>query len=143
MELSSGRRDIRDPMLRLELERNPEAPSLARAAIAGFFEERDVGVDALATLTLLVSELVSNAVIHSDAPPSSAIVLRARPLDDGSVRVEVTDQGSGFTPVPRDPERHRGGYGLYLVEKQATRWGVDKEDGVRVWFELPGSDGVR
>ncbi|HEX5852304.1 MAG TPA: ATP-binding protein [Solirubrobacteraceae bacterium] len=142
MELSSGRRDIsEEPMLRLDLERSPEAPSLARAAIVGFFEGHDLSPSAVATLTLLVSELVSNAVIHSDAPAASVISLRARPLDDGSVRVEVTDQGSGFTPVPRDQERHRGGYGLYLVDKQATRWGVDRKDGVRVWFELPSDDG--
>ncbi len=140
--LGGERRDNGDePMLRLDLERNPEAPSLARAAIIGFFEERDLTPDALTTLTLLVSELVSNAVIHSDAPPASAIELCARPLEDGTVRVEVTDQGSGFTPSPRDPDRHRGGYGLFLVEKQAERWGVERTDGVRVWFELSGSEG--
>lgn len=142
MELSSGRRDVdEEPILRLDLERSPEAPSLARAAIVGFFEERDMSAAVLATLTLLVSELVSNAVIHSDAPAASAVVVCARALDGGTVRVEVTDQGSGFTPLPRDPERHHGGYGLYLVEKQATKWGVDRRDGVRVWFELPSADG--
>jgi anti-sigma regulatory factor (Ser/Thr protein kinase) len=142
MALGRGRREIgEEPMLWLELERNPEAPSLARAAVVGFFEERELSVDALATLTLLVSELVSNAVIHSDAPAASAVVVCARALDGGTVRVEVTDQGSGFTPLPRDPERHHGGYGLYLVEKQATKWGVDRKDGVRVWFELPNTDG--
>jgi anti-sigma regulatory factor (Ser/Thr protein kinase) len=90
----------------------------------------------LATLMLLVSELVSNAVVHSDAPPSSDILLCARLLDENTIRVEVTDRGSGFTPTDRDPERRGGGYGLYLVDKQATRWGVDRHDGTRVWFEM-------
>lgn len=135
MALSKGRVGD-ESMLRLEFARSPEAPASARAAIVGFFEERGVSAQTLATLTLLVSELVSNAVIHSDAPPVSAIELFARALEDGGVRVEVTDQGSGFSPGPRDPDRHRGGYGLFLVDKQAKRWGVERKHGVRVWFEL-------
>jgi anti-sigma regulatory factor (Ser/Thr protein kinase) len=124
------------PTLRISLESAPQAPSLARAAVAGFTEEREIASVELATLTLLVSELVSNAVMHSDAPPASAILLRARLLDEGAIRVEVIDRGSGFTAIPRDPAQPKGGYGLYLVDKQATRWGVDREGGTRVWFEI-------
>jgi anti-sigma regulatory factor (Ser/Thr protein kinase) len=123
------------PTLQLSLERDPQAPSLARAAVAGFTEKSALAPTELATLTLLVSELVSNAVLHSDAPPASGIVLRAR-LKEDAVRVEVIDRGSGFTAAPRDPAQPLGGYGLYLVDKQATRWGVDHECGTRVWFEL-------
>lgn len=122
--------------MRISLEREPQAPSLARAAVAGFTEKSEIAPADLATLTLLVSEVVSNAVLHSDAPPASGILLCARLLEEGAVRVEVTDRGSGFTAIPRDPTQPQGGYGLYLVEKQATRWGVDREGGTRVWFEL-------
>jgi hypothetical protein len=54
------------------------------------------------------------------------------------VRVEVIDSGSGFAPEPRDPARATGGFGLFLVDTQAARWGVDREGGTRVWFELRG-----
>jgi anti-sigma regulatory factor (Ser/Thr protein kinase) len=136
MELCDEPRHMEDvPVLQIALDCNPEAPSLARAAIVGFFgSEIDQG--ALGTLTLLVSELVANAVLHSHAPPASEILLRARLFDRGALRVEVTDEGDGFTPVPRDPNEHGGGYGLYLVDTQATSWGVDQEDGTRVWFEM-------
>jgi hypothetical protein len=50
--------------------------------------------------------------------------------------VEVTDGGSGFTPAPRDPDHPGGGYGLYLVEREARSWGADGQGGTRVWFEL-------
>jgi len=132
------RRPQDTPLLRITLERNSEAPSLARAATAGFAEKRDIDPENMSTLTLLVSEIVSNAVVHADAPPSSDILLCVRLLEGGAVRVEVTDQGSGFTPIPRDPHRHGGGYGLYLVDNQATRWGVDTQNGTRVWFEMSG-----
>jgi len=124
------------PILRISLERSPHAPSLARAAITGFSEGRRIAPSRLATLALLVSEVVTNAVIHSGAPPRSEILLCARLLDKGAVRVEVTDHGAGFTPVPRDLTRPDGGYGLYLVDKEALRWGVDELGGTRVWFEL-------
>ena len=122
--------------LRIDLPHNPEAPSLARAAITGFFEERELDRGTLTTLTLLVSELVSNAVVHSEAPPASEILLHASLLGDDAVRVEVTDRGEGFVPGPHDPSRRGGGYGLYPVDQQATRWGVDREGGSRVWFEI-------
>lgn len=135
-EHAADSQDLRT--MRVSLERDPQAPSLARAALTGFIEQSELAASELGTLTLLVSELVSNAVLHSDAPPASGIVLRAHLLHDDAVRVEVIDCGSGFTATPRDPERPHGGYGLYLVEQQATRWGVDREGGTRVWFELVG-----
>jgi anti-sigma regulatory factor (Ser/Thr protein kinase) len=123
-------------VLRMNLERDPQAPSLARAAVTGFTERAQISRSELDTLTLLVSELVSNAVLHSDAPRASGISLCARVLDRGAVRVEVSDRGSGFSVTPRDQTQPLGGFGLYLVDKQATRWGVERDCGTRVWFEL-------
>ena len=123
------------PVLALDLETNREAPSVAREAIAGFSEDRDLGETTLATLTLLVSEVVTNAVIHPEVQDRGDIQLRARIAGD-VIRVEVTDDGQGFEPRPRDPTRSDRGYGLYLVEKQAERWGVESADGTTVWFEL-------
>lgn len=122
-------------VLNLDLVGSREAPSLARAAIAGFSEDREMGEMTLATLTLLVSEVVTNAVIHPDVEQPADIQLRAR-ITDGMIRVEVTDQGNGFEPTPRDGARSDRGYGLYLLEKQARRWGVEQRAGTTVWFEL-------
>jgi anti-sigma regulatory factor (Ser/Thr protein kinase) len=85
---------------------------------------------------LLVSELVTNAVIHPAVEPPAEISLLAR-LAGTVIRVEITDRGSGFTPQERDHTRVDGGYGLYLLDKAATRWGVERRDGTTVWFELP------
>ena len=57
----------------------------------------------------------------------------------GLIRVEVTDQGSGFTPRPRDPAQVGGGFGLYLLEKEASGWGVVQRDGTMVWLEVTTS----
>ena len=122
--------------LQIKLPRDLQAPSMARAAVAGFSRQAEFGDSGLSTIALLVSELVSNAVLHSDAPDASDISLCVRLLDGASMRVEVIDEGSGFTVPPRDPSRIDGGYGLFLVDRQASQWGVDCEGGTRVWFEI-------
>lgn len=124
------------PILQISLERNPQAPSIARAAIRGFSKESEISPERLVTLTLLVSEVVSNAVVHSHAPATSEIRLCVQRLGDDVIRVEVTDQGRGFIPAPRDPSQRDAGYGLHILETQATQWGVDQHGGIRVWFEV-------
>jgi anti-sigma regulatory factor (Ser/Thr protein kinase) len=84
---------------------------------------------------LLVSEIVINAVRHPDARHGEDIGFAAR-LHRDFIRIEVTDQGGGFTPRPRDPDQIGGGYGLFLLEKQARRWGVAQQGGTTVWFEV-------
>lgn len=85
--------------------------------------------------TLLVSELVSNAVVHAVAI-SSREDLRLRLLrTGGGIRVEVVD-GSHDLPVRR-PVDVTGGRGLLLVDEIAVRWGTRSEPGGKVvWFEL-------
>lgn len=121
--------------LRLELQRDVQAPGIARAAVAEQLFAMGVDGSFGQTVVLLVSEVVSNAVRHSAGPEDAAIALEAT-VTDQSVRVAVTDAGDGFTPRKRDPERLGEGYGLYLLEKAATSWGVAREGGTTVWFEL-------
>jgi anti-sigma regulatory factor (Ser/Thr protein kinase) len=121
--------------LKLQLERNVHAPSVARSAIS----ERLIalGIDGSygQTVVLLVSEVVSNAVRHSSAAAGTPITLAAT-VSEQAVHVAVADGGEGFTPRPRDPARLGDGYGLYLLEKAATSWGVERDGGTTVWFEL-------
>ena len=51
--------------------------------------------------------------------------------------VAVTDAGSGFEPLPSDPDPEaEAGRGLFIVDSLADRWGVDSASGTRVWAEL-------
>ena len=62
------------------------------------------------------------------------IELRGTPT---GLRAEVTDTGPGFAPRERDRDLDEpGGWGLVLVESIAKRWGVERDGGTRVWFEL-------
>ncbi|MGH2904995.1 MAG: ATP-binding protein [Solirubrobacteraceae bacterium] len=122
--------------LELDLPSCAEAPAIARAAINGLCQNLNLHESQLEPLRLLVSELVTNAVKHSQAPSDATIALQVCLRPDGA-RVAVIDQGHGFIAAPRDPPQSGGGYGLYLVKRIAARWGVDETDGTRVWFELP------
>ncbi len=132
---SPGKR-CRTLRLELSLQRDVQAPALARAEIAKSSRELELGGSLCQSLILLVSEVVSNAVRHSNGDPQVPIKLVAS-FGEQTIRVAVTDAGSGFTPRPRDPTRTHDGYGLYLLEKVATRWDVESHGGTRVWFELP------
>ncbi|RMI29559.1 ATP-binding protein [Streptomyces triticirhizae] len=96
------------------------------------------------TLVLLVSELVTNAVVHTGRPAVLRLAVRrpeASRAERGCagvpVRLEVVD-GSGVAPMPRQATRcDTGGRGLELVEVLAARWGWQREgEGKRVWCEL-------
>ncbi|MCW3028725.1 MAG: ATP-binding protein [Solirubrobacterales bacterium] len=122
--------------LELALERNVQAPAIARAAISGLCQDLRLGGSLRQTLVLLISEVVSNAVLHSSGPAEAPITVTAN-VTPNVFHVTVTDAGEGFTPSRRDPERVEGGYGLYLLERAASRWGVETTSPTTVWFELP------
>jgi serine phosphatase RsbU (regulator of sigma subunit) len=94
---------------------------------------RDWGLDGTVdTAALLVSELVTNALLHTPGPA----VLQLLPSRDG-VRIEVSDPvAHGPEPQGRDLESEHG-RGVMLVEALALRWGVDPHGaGKLVWAEV-------
>jgi len=120
----------------LELEGTPDAAAAARQALDGLGDQ--VPERRLRDVRLLVSELVTNAVRHAGLDAEDRIRLHVE-LRMGTLRVEVRDPGRGFEPRPPSPDPTRAsGWGLYLVDELADRWGVDGHDGrgTRIWFEL-------
>ncbi len=91
------------------------------------------------TLTLLVSELVTNSVRHGQAEESDELELSVRASRE-KIRVEVADGGAGFEASPRAEGQDKGsGWGLHLLETLSDRWGTEQNGRMRVWFELVDS----
>jgi anti-sigma regulatory factor (Ser/Thr protein kinase) len=128
------RRFSDDGAVSINLEAGPSAAALARNALVPI--ERGVDEDLMADVRLLVSELVTNSVRHADMPPPGRVSLEVS-VDARKIHVEVQDNGRGFEPRRRrDGQSKASGWGLYLVERLADRWGVMRNHLTRVWFEI-------
>lgn len=119
------------PRSECELPVSWEAPQLARTFLRNAScQEHQAAV--LEDAVLLVSELVTNSVLHGGPP-----VVVAVDCDETTMRVRVRD-GSTDMPELREPgvsdERGRG---LSLVAKMSDAWGVERDPGGKyVWFAL-------
>jgi anti-sigma regulatory factor (Ser/Thr protein kinase) len=119
----------------------PSAAAWARNALLAV--ERRIDPELMDDVRLLVSELVTNSVRHSHAPDDDVVRLDVA-LGPRALHVEVGDGGPGFDPRPRHPGQSKaGGWGLFLVERLADRWGVARNGVTRVWFEIDLVGGVR
>jgi anti-sigma regulatory factor (Ser/Thr protein kinase) len=130
--------------LLLRLPASPLAASVARHAVAGLRPYLDPQVTENAEL--LVTELVTNSVRHAGLPAEASIEFSLRASAE-VLMVEVADAGRGFeadSPSRRSTVAgtpRSSGWGLFLVDRIADRWGAVQMDGeTRVWFELrPGA----
>ena len=89
-------------------------------------------------LRLLVSEVVTNSIRHRDPSITGWIRLRVE-SGDGHVRVEVHSPGVGiaFERSAKVGALRESGWGMYLLEQLADRWGVASAGSdTCVWFEL-------
>jgi anti-sigma regulatory factor (Ser/Thr protein kinase) len=120
--------------LTVELPRLSTAGSLARSAVSDSFAE-ELGRDRVGELFLVVSELVTNAVLYG----RGAITLKLR-VDRDGIFGEVVDQGGGFEREVRErgPDELTG-RGLMIVDALSRRWGIH-EGTTHVWFELAQPD---
>ena len=115
-------------------------PELASVTGSRRFTERwlgEWGCDALlADAQLLVSELVSNAVLHARTPITVSLA-----LEGDRLRIEVLD-GTDDPPEPAAVSvAAPSGRGLMIVDRLADRWGTDtRSKGKVVWCELVPAD---
>ncbi len=126
---------------RFELAAHPGSPAqarrLARARLTGW----SVCEDTCDTAALVISELVTNAIVHT---ASDVVVCELLDGDD-VLRIAVRDQGCTADdphPSPQRPEEEHG-RGLLLVEALCHAWGAQEHgSGLLVWADLPrGTDG--
>jgi signal transduction histidine kinase len=109
------------------------APEAARRSI----EELRSTIDptTLDEAVLLTSELVTNSVRHARLDEQQSIGVRAF-VGQSSVRVEVSDPGRGFDAHGVSRPAAGGGWGLWLLDRIASSWGVHPGQPTTVWFEL-------
>jgi anti-sigma regulatory factor (Ser/Thr protein kinase) len=120
-------------LLDAELASGPDAAGEARrrvGSLSGGLSGRVVE-----DVTLLVSELVTNAFRHAGTTEGDPIHLRVF-LEERTLRVEVVDAGTSGRPRVKE-NAAEGGWGLRIVQELADRWGTESgPSGTTVWLEL-------
>jgi anti-sigma regulatory factor (Ser/Thr protein kinase) len=122
-----------DPRVRAlyKIEPEPEGPAKARRIIAEELASR-VPASVLDDVKLMVSELVTNGIVHGSAEAAAPVMLDL--LVNGNVRCRVLDHGQGFAGGRRS--EGPGGWGLQVVEQLSDRWGMQySSQQTEVWFE--------
>ncbi|MGZ4183780.1 MAG: ATP-binding protein [Solirubrobacteraceae bacterium] len=115
----------------------PESVTAARRFATDVL--REVSPDVTATVELLVSELATNCIRHTNSAFDLTII-----QSGAEIRVEATDYDAGAptmrSPEPTDPS----GRGLRIVDALAAAWGVEHRSaqGKTVWFTVvvPATD---
>jgi anti-sigma regulatory factor (Ser/Thr protein kinase) len=119
----------------VQLPAHARSAGRARAFLGEFCVSAGLPGEVRRTASLLVSELVTNAIVHGRCGPTVDVVLQ-----DGVLRVAVSDVWP--VPLPAVDLHPRtsaeGGRGLLIVSLLAGRWGVEPmaDEGKTVWFEL-------
>ena len=112
-----------------------KAAGHARRVLARWLADA-VPAHRLGDLQLLVTEIVANCVRHGGVGEDGRIDLQVN-VGRQNARVEVRDTGIQADPRVRRPDlRGGGGFGMVLVERMSTAWGIDHEPGVVMWFEM-------
>jgi anti-sigma regulatory factor (Ser/Thr protein kinase) len=115
-----------------EFPSSPLAVESARHALDGLYGE--LGEDVHAEAVLLVSELVTNSVMHSKATGGTIELLAC--VTPSLLHVEVSDDGDGFEPRPPGSDDDEPRHGLRIVDRLADRWGRPTRPRTSVWFEI-------
>ena len=118
-----------------DLEFNPGPEVLRTARDAAGVLAPDLPQETLDDVRLLVSELVTNSIRHGNLLPEGWIRVKIT-AGQGRVRAEVWDSGPGFDPPPAPDTGGASGWGIYLLDRVADRWGIVRNDATCVWFEI-------
>lgn len=106
------------------------APARARTALKAFNGSLDEFRD---DVELLITELVTNAVVHAGANSDTPIGVRVEAAPH-AIRAEILHPGPPFEARPRPDEQK---FGLHLVDQLTDRWGSEPVAELnRTWFEL-------
>jgi anti-sigma regulatory factor (Ser/Thr protein kinase) len=117
----------------IDLIGSPESVSRARVYVRKKLGDEHPALD---DVELLVSEVVTNAILHSNSKNGGKVTLALADCHD-FIHVDVVDEGGESAPRVGGDILAEGGRGLRLVQMISHRWDVHEDDAGRtIWFEV-------
>lgn len=124
-------------VMELTFSSRSENESFARVAVAAFVSQLDPTVEELTDIKTVVSEAVTNAVIHGYEEDSTGLVYIRCEIEDNQVRIRITDQGVGIADVKEarqplytsKPELERSGMGFTIMENFMDEMQIESKPG--------------
>ncbi len=110
--------------MKLEFLAKSENESFARVTVAAFISQLDPTLDELTEIKTVVSEAVTNAIIHGYNNEETGRVYVHVILEDGVVMITIQDHGVGIGNIEQareplfttKPELERSGMGFTIME---------------------------
>lgn len=121
--------------MELSFTANSSNESFARVSVGAFVTQLDPTLDELTEIKTVVSEAVTNAIIHGYGENSDGLVYIEVELIDGAVHLVVRDEGHGILDLEEareplftsKPELERSGMGFTIMENFMDNVEVDSE----------------
>ena len=111
----------------------PENEGFARVAVSAFAVPFNPPMDVLSDIRTAVSEAVTNAIVHAYREQGGVITLSAALMENGVLRLEISDRGCGIPDIPQamqpffttQPEKERSGMGFSVMQTFMDRVTVE------------------
>ncbi|MFC0214271.1 anti-sigma F factor [Paenibacillus chartarius] len=111
-------------MMKLSFSARSENESFARVAVAAFISQLDPTMNELTDIKTVVSEAVTNSIIHGYDNDPNGIVTITTEIEGDMIRITIEDQGSGISDLEQarqplytsKPELERSGMGFTIME---------------------------
>lgn len=131
------RKEVLENEMQLTLPSHSQNEQLARCAVSAFLAQADPTLEELADLRTVVSEAVTNCIVHAYPQTLGQIYIRAKILAGRRIQLSVRDEGIGIADLARamtplytgDPEGERGGMGFTIMENFTDRLHVRSKVG--------------
>lgn len=137
----------RQNFFKLEIPALSENEAFARQAVCAFAARLDPTIEELSDLRVVVSEAVTNCVVHAYRYQTGNIQISVKVTKKHSLKVKIRDRGCGMADIERcmqplyttDPNGERGGMGLAIMQSLSRRFSVVSTlgKGTLVSFEMP------
>lgn len=124
-------------VMNIQFSARSENESFARVTVAAFIAQLDPTMDELTEIKTVVSEAVTNAIIHGyESDPNGMVSIKVE-TEDGLVRMTIKDEGIGITNLDEarmplyttKPELERSGMGFTIMENFMDEVEIESSDG--------------